>query len=209
MIYEARIYTVKPGMVGEYESKFHEAYKGGNREQHSRLGGMWHTEIGPLNQVIHIWQYEDLQHRAETRAKATKEGGGKWPPQTTDLLVSQEVDILDPVKGMPDWSGPQQWGEVYELRMYTYAPGDIGKAATAFSEALEGRSNIYPVAGMFTTSQGTLNRLYQLFPYKSFAHREEVRAEFRKTGVWPPHADARPVSQLVRFLIPASFSPLH
>jgi hypothetical protein len=95
------------------------------------------------------------------------------------------------------------------MRQYTYAPGDINKAATAFGEALAGRDAIYPVAGMFVAQQGNLNRLYQLFPYKSFDHREEVRAEFRKQGVWPPHAEVRPVNQLVRFMEPASFSPLH
>lgn len=208
MIYEFRIYTVKPGTVADYEKRFAEAYS--VREKYSPLGGMWHTEIGPLNQVIHVWQYQDLQQRAETRAAAAKDPSGKWPPQSSELLVSQEVDIAEPVKNMVNWSGPQQWGEMYELRMYTYAPGDAGKAAEAFGAAIEGRNAIYPVAGIFTTTQGgTLNRLYQLFPFKSFAHREEVRAEFRRQGVWPPHAEVRPQQQLVRFLYPAAHSPLH
>ena len=56
---------------------------------------------------------------------------------------------------------------------------------------------------------GDLNRLYQLFPYKDWAHRDEMRGKFREAGVWPPHADARPVAQLVRHMIPAPVSPLH
>jgi hypothetical protein len=208
MIYEIRTYTVKPGAVPEYEKRFAEAYTA--REKYSKLGGMWHTEIGPLNQVIHIWQYESLQQRADIRAAAAKDESGKWPPNTSELLDAQEVDIADPVRNMVEWSGPQQWGELYELRMYTYAPGDAAKAAAAFGEAIEARNAIYPVAGIFTTQQGgNLNRLYQLFPYKSFDHREEVRSEFRRQGVWPPHAEVRPVSQLVRFLYPAAHSPLH
>jgi len=207
VIYEIRTYTVKPGAVAEYEARFAEAYS--VREKYSKMGGMWHTEIGPLNQVIHIWPYESLQQRADIRAASAKDPSGKWPPKTMDLLVSQEVDILDAVPNMPAWGEPQRWGDLYELRMYTYAPGDIGKVAAAFGEALAGRAAIYPVAGIFTSQQGNLNRLYQLFPYKSWDHREEVRAAFRKAGVWPPHADARPVQQLVRFMEPAPFSPLH
>ncbi len=209
MIYEARIYTFKAGgALAQWEKNFSDAYP--VREQYSKLGGLWHTEIGPLNQAIHIWQYESLQERADRRAAAAKDTSGRWPPAGGgELIVSQEVDILDPVPNMTDWKGPEKWGEVYELRMYTYAPGDIGKVAQAFGEALPGRNAIYQVAGIFTTQAGNLNRLYQLFPYKSWAHREEVRAEFRKQGVWPPHSDARPVSQLVRFLYPASVSPLH
>jgi hypothetical protein len=207
MIYEFRIYTLKPGAVPEYEAKFAEAYKA--REKYSQMLGMWHTELGPLNQVIHIWPYEDLQQRADIRAAAAKDPSGLWPPKSSDLLVSQEVDICNPVKNNPVWNGPQSLGEVYELRMYTYSGGEAGRAAQAFGEAVEGRHNIYPVAGVFTSEVGTLNRLYQLFPYKSWSHREEVRAAFRQAGVWPPHADVRPVQQLVRFLLPATFSPMH
>jgi hypothetical protein len=202
-----RTYTVQPNKVGEYEKRFGEAYE--VRQNYSKMGGMWHTEIGPLNQIIHIWPYADMQERADIRAKASKDPSGKWPPQTGELLTAQQVDILDPVANMKPWGEPQRWGEVYELRVYTYAPGDMAKAVAAFNEALPGRDGIYPVAGMFAAAQGNLNRLYQLFPYKSFAHREEVRAEFRKAGVWPPHAEVRPTNQEVRYLYPAAFSPIH
>lgn len=206
MIYELRTYGIKPGSVGEYYKRFEAALA--VRLEYSAFGGMWHTDVGPINQLIHIWPYESLQHRADTRKRLFAEG--RWNPNNLDLLVSQEVDILDPVASMEPWGEPKRWGDLYELRMYTYAPGgDINKAAAAFNEALPGRSAIYPVAGMFTTQQGNLNRLYQLFPYKSWDHREEVRAEFRKQGVWPPHAEVRPINQLVRFLEPAPFSPIH
>jgi hypothetical protein len=209
MIYEMRTYTVKPGMVPKWEEMFASAYNGG-RDKYSPLFGLWHTELGPLNQVIHIWPYKDLQERADIRARSAKELAGAWPaPGSGDLLVSMETDILDPVANMQQWEGPQQLGEVYELRTYTYSPADMGKAAAAFNEAVAGRHAVYPVAGMFTVQQGSLNRLHQLFPYKSWAHREEVRSEFRKQGVWPPHAEVRPINQLVRFLIPAAVSPMH
>jgi hypothetical protein len=203
-----RIYTVKPGAVAEWESRFAEAYKA--REQYSRLGGMWHTEFGPLNQVIHIWPYRSLQERADIRAAAGKDTSGLWPPKAQELLVSQEVDILNPVPTMPDWDGePKQLGDVYELRQYTFNPGDVGKAAAAFGEAYKGRDEVYPIAGIFSSELGNLNRLYQLFPFKNWAHRDEVRKEFREKKVWPPHSEARPVHQLVRHMIPAPVSPLH
>ena len=209
MIYEMRTYSIRPGKVAAWESSFAEAYNSG-RGKFSKLGGLWHTELGPLNQVIHIWPYESLQHRADVRAAAAKELVGKWPPPASaELVVTQETDIMDGVKGMKDWDGePKSWGEVYELRTYTYAPGDAAKAAAAFGEALSGRDAVYPVAGMFMTSQGNLNKLQQLFPYKSWDHREEVRKEFREKGVWPPHAEVSPVSQLVRLMAPADVSPL-
>jgi hypothetical protein len=207
MLYEMRTYTLKPGMVGEYEKRFAEAYE--VRQNYSKLGAMFRTEIGNINNIRHFWQYNDLQERADIRAKSAQDPSGKWPPKTPELLVNQEVTILDPVKGMPDWDGPKEWGTVYELRIYSYSGADIGKAAEAFGEALAGRHAVYPVAGMFTSQQGDLGTLYQLFPYKNWAHREEVRTEFRKQGVWPPRAEVRPQRQRVEFLLPSSFSPLH
>ena len=207
MIYEIRTYNLKPGKVADYEANFAEAYP--VREKYSPLYGFWHTEIGPLNQLVHIWAYESLQHRAEVRAAAAKDASGKWPPHASDLVLTQENDILMPIKTMTEWQGPQEWGSVYELRMYTYPSGEIARVADTFAEAYEARAATYPVAGIWTSDLGNLNRLYQLFPYKDWAHREDVRADLRRRDVWPPHAQARPLTQLVRHMTPATYSPLH
>jgi hypothetical protein len=206
MIYEIRTYNVRPGLVGEYEKRFAEGYE--VRKKYSSMYGMWHVEIGPLNQMIHIWAYDSLQQRAQIRAEALRDASGKWPPKTNDLLVSQESDILVPVGGMRHLDGGELGG-VYELRMYTYPAGAIGGVSETFAAAYLGRHEMYPVAGIWTSDLGNLNRLYQLFPYKSWEHRDQVRGELRQKGIWPPHADARPVAQLVRHMLPAPFSPLH
>src|SRR4051794_6109560 len=160
-----RIYNMKPGGVAQWEANFMEAYTG-TRDKYSKLGGMWHTEFGPLNQVIHIWQYDNLQQRADIRAQASKDASGKWPPKSGDLIVSQEVEILVPVKNSPVWDEPKEGGGGYELPQSPSAPGDIGKVAAPFGEALPARNAISPVAGIFRADLGNLNRLYQLFPYK-------------------------------------------
>src|SRR5439155_20780634 len=105
---------------------------------------------GHLNQLVHIWPYQSLQARADAREAAGKDPSSKWPPGGADLLVSHENDILIPVPGMPEITGEQQWGSLYELRMYTYPPGDLPKVAEAFGKALAARSELYPVAGIWT-----------------------------------------------------------
>lgn len=209
MIFEIRTYNVKPYGVADYEKAFAEAYET-RRQYGDNLWGWWHTEIGPLNQLVHIWAYESLQQRADIRAASLKDASGKWPPTAAgrELLLSQESDILNPIKGMNEKPGQQQWGNLYELRMYTFAPGDLAKATPAFAEKLAERSAVYPVAGIFTSDLGNLNRLYQLFPYQDWAHRDKVRTELREKGIWPPHSEARPVAQLVRHMVPAPYSPL-
>ena len=131
-IFEARIYTFHTGKVPEWEKGFATAYAA--REKYSKLYGMWHTDIGPLNQVIHIWQYDSLQQRADIRAAAAKDPSGLWPPKGADMILSQEVDIIDPVKGFEPLQ-PGTGHPAWELRVYTYAGGQTGKAAAAFGEA--------------------------------------------------------------------------
>src|SRR5438132_257570 len=127
MIYEIRTYTLHPGKVAEYEKRFAEAYA--FRSKYSSLYGFWHTEIGPLNQLVHIWPYESLQQRADIRGSAAKDPSGKWPPGTNDLAMTQESDIIVPISTMAQAQGPQEWGGLYELRMYTYPAGEIAKVA--------------------------------------------------------------------------------
>ncbi|MFN0073805.1 MAG: NIPSNAP family protein [Chloroflexota bacterium] len=206
MIYEIRTYNLKPGNVPEYEKRLADAVE--VRSKYSQLYGVWHTEIGPLNQMVHIWAYESLQERADLRAAASKDPSGKWPPNVSDLLLSQESDILTPIKGMNHHTGVQELGNLYELRMYTYASGATPGVAETFAASYPARYDVYPVGGIWTSELGNLNRLYQLFPYQDWAHRDVVRGELREKHLWPPHSEARPVVQLVRHMVPASFSPL-
>lgn len=207
MIYEIRTYTLKPGSVAEYEKRYTESI--GVRSTYSPLYGMWHTDIGPLNQIVHMWAYDSLQHRADTRAAAVKDASGQWPPKTNDLTVAQESDILIPIDGMHHHTGVQQLGGLYELRMYTFPAGALPAVAQTFAAAYPARHEVYPVGGIWTSDLGNLNRLYQLFPYKNWDHREQVRGQLREKGVWPPRNETRAVAQLVRHMVPAPFSPLH
>ena len=72
MIYEMRTYDLKPRSLLEVEKRFGEMYE--KRRKYSELAAFWHTEIGPLNQIIHVWPYRDLEERGRIRAAAVKDG---------------------------------------------------------------------------------------------------------------------------------------
>ena len=130
MIYEVRTYGLKPGAVAQWEGHFEAALP--NRVKYSELAALWHTEIGPLNQVIHIWPYENLEHRAEARAKAAKEPG--WPPKGGELLLSMESQIWTPAPFSPALGGNRKLGNVYEMRIYEYQPGSMPKVLVGVGE---------------------------------------------------------------------------
>ncbi len=204
MIYELRTYNLTANSVPEVERRFAEKIEA--RTKLSPLVGFWHTEIGPLNQIVHLWAYESLQQRADVRTKAIADG--IWPPDITEFAVSMESDILagSPVNDPLD--GPREWGNLYELRMYTFPSGTLRSVMQQFSEQSPKRLELYPGC-FFMSDLGQLNRFYQLWPYKDWAHRDELRGIYLKEGIWPPHTDVSAVHQLVRHMVPASFSPLH
>jgi len=202
-IYEVRTYTLKPGSVAEAETRFGDAISA--REKHSKLGAFWHTEVGPLNQIIHVWPYESLQHRTEVRAAAAHEVG--WPPKIQEFIETMESEIFIPAPFMRPL-GNQTLGGVYEMRTYTYQPGSMGEVLKRWAEAINDREKLSPLAACWYSELGGLNKFVHTWAYKDLAERAKIRAESQKLPNWPPKTREFLVSQQNKILIPAAFSPM-
>jgi hypothetical protein len=206
-IYEVRTYTLQPGAIGEFESRF--AKRQPLREKHSKLGAFWHTEIGALNQVIHAWPYDDLQHRMAVREAMAKDTELAQLPGGRDLIVAQESEIMIPAPFMrPLGSQDYGTGNVYEMRIYTFAPGDIAKVLEGWAKAIPAREKYSPLAACWTSEVGGLNKFVHTWVYKDLNERARVREASRKAGDWPPQTGVRPIRQENKILIPAAFSPV-
>jgi hypothetical protein len=204
MIYEFRTYDLKPRGVPEFERAFGEKLP--QRVKHSPLGGLWHTEAGPLNQVLHVWPYESLEHRAEIRAKSVAQGD--WPPQFREpVVLNMNSEILFPAPFMKPLSEGKV-GPVFELRIYQYETGAIPKVIDAWSKAIDERVKYSPLVGAWYSEFGNLNRWYHMWAYESFEQRIAIRNETREKGVWPAPGNATPVRQENKFLMAAACSPI-
>jgi hypothetical protein len=207
MLYEVRTYTLRPGTVAEFEERF--AKRHPLREKHSKLGAFWHTDFGPLNQVLHVWPYEDLQHRTAVREAMAKDTALAQLPGGRDLIVAQEAEIMIPAPFMhPLGSRGYGTGNVYEMRIYTFAPGDIPKVLDGWAKAIPAREKFSPLAACWTSELGGLNKFVHTWVYKDLNERGRIREEARKAGVWPPQTGVRPIRQENKLLIPAAFSPV-
>ena len=115
MIYEVRTYTLRPGgAVAEFEERF--AKRLPLREKHSKLGAFWHTEFGPLNQVIHVYPYDDLAQRTRVREALAKDTARAQIPSGGEFVVDQEAEIMNPAPFMhPLGSRDYGTGNVYEM----------------------------------------------------------------------------------------------
>src|ERR671935_227756 len=199
MIYEVRTYTLRPGTVAEFEERF--AKRKPLREKHSTLGAFWHTDFGPLNQVIHVWPYEDLQHRTAVREAMAKDTALAQLPGGRDLIPAPFMHPL----GSRDYGT----GNVYEMRIYTFAPGDIPKVLDGWAKAIPAREKFSPLAACWTSELGGLNKFVHTWVYKDLTERARVREASRTAGgAWPPQTGVRPIRQANKLLIPAAFSPV-
>ncbi len=114
MIIEMRSYDVRPGTVPEVEKRFGEALH--VRTKFSPLGAFWHTEVGPLNRVIHVWQYETLEERMRIRAEAAKTG--QWPPKIGEFCVSLQSEIYIPTPFSPPIEPRQLGGAIRDPQLH-------------------------------------------------------------------------------------------
>src|SRR5256884_7694571 len=137
MIVEFRTYTLNPGTTPQFEERFAEALP--TRTKVSPLAAFWHTEVGPLNQVIHVWPYEDMGARTRIREEATKQPG--WPPNTREFVVSQKSQVFIPAPFSPKLD-PAQHGGIYEIRLYTLKPGAVPSTIARCPTPIADGSNV-------------------------------------------------------------------
>jgi hypothetical protein len=201
MIFEMRTYRLQPGTLPTVEERFEKGLS--ERVKVSPLGAFFHTEVGPLNQIIHIWPYDDLQHR--TRVRAEKIPG--WPPEIREFIVEMESKIVVAAPFSPPFT-PRQLGNIYEIRTYTMLPGVTPTVIERWAERIEGRTKLSPLAACGYTELGPLNQWIHIWPYKDANERSRIREESRRDGNWPPATRGMFVRQENMLVVPASFSPL-
>tara|TARA_R110000868_G_scaffold404811_1_gene683355 strand:+ start:1781 stop:2101 length:321 start_codon:yes stop_codon:yes gene_type:complete len=102
MFVDERIYTLHAGNVPVF-LKLYEAE--GMAIQVKILGNMvgyYYTDIGPLNQIVHLWGYQSLDDRFERRKKllATPEWQS-YAKQMRPLVANVENKILIPAPFCP------------------------------------------------------------------------------------------------------------
>ena len=214
MIYELRTYTLKPGTVPDFEQRF--AQRLPYRERYSKLGGFWHTKVGVLNQVIHVWPYEDVGQIREVRDALDKDADSQRLPGRRDLIVSLESEIFTPAPFVrPVGEGEQRMGDLYEMRIGTYRPGSMEQVLNEAAESIPYREKFSPLAACWYTelkldgqSQGIC--MYYMWPYRDMAERDRIREEVCRDpeSHWPPPSQEYLVRQENKLLTPAFFSPL-
>jgi hypothetical protein len=104
MIIDHRTYTIYPTKLPKW-LKLYEEYGLPVQQRHlGKLIGFFVSEIGPLNQVVHLWQYEDVADRQRRRASMAEDPA--WQEfmrrnEELGALQHQENKILLPAAFSP------------------------------------------------------------------------------------------------------------
>jgi len=205
MIYEFRTYTLKPTTVPEVLKRFGEGYE--HRKKYSALAALWYTEIGPLNQIVHVWPYQDAGERARIRAEAQKDP--QWPPPIHEFLVKMESEIYVSFPFGPELK-PGKFGPVFEMRSYMVKPGTgLPSTMERWEKQLPKRTAISPLLFVGSTDTGALGKYIHIWPYPSLEERGRIRKHAVETGAWPPPGGGdNLLSQENKIMLPAPFSPI-
>jgi hypothetical protein len=211
MLYELRTYTLKPGGVGDMIKAASTVSHGIRGNDYGKLEGYWFTEIGPLNQVMHLWSYKDFAERERLRAELSKNPrwGSEYLPLIRPLMVRQEIRLLNALRPPV---APASEGNIYEFRNYRAKPGGAVKQwLDAFQEALPAREKYSKIVALWQTEAGSPNEVCHLWAYKDLNTRAEVRAATMKDPAWQAFLGKGPAlldEMHSTVLVPAPHSPL-
>jgi hypothetical protein len=99
-IYELRTYRAQVGRAGEWLGHFKGIMP--VREKYSKNVGVWQTEMGQLNEAVHLWAYRDLNDRAAIRGKVVQDP--EWQAflgKATPILMDMKSIVLNPSPHSP------------------------------------------------------------------------------------------------------------
>jgi len=157
MLYELRTYTVKPGSLGDMVKAAATVATEIRKNDYGKLEGYWSTEIGALNQVLHLWSYSDYAERARVRGELANNPRwvGEYMPLIRPLIVRQDIRLLNAVR-----------------------------APAAPAAALPAREKYSKIVGLWQTEAGQPNEVCHVWAYKDLNARAEARAAALKDPVW-------------------------
>ena len=97
---------MKPGSVPEYMAAVRETALKIRQDHGVKLAGWYHTDIGLLNRVVHIWAYEDYAHfdKARQAVRNDPRWTNDYLPRVEGLVVKQQDMMMQRADFFP---GPE------------------------------------------------------------------------------------------------------
>ena len=208
--YEHRTYTIKPQNFNEFMQLTNEYIH--LRTAHSKLMGYWTTEYGGLNEVTHLWQYDNHGHRTAVRAALANDSNwiSSYASKVLPMIVKQDNAILYPFHWYNVVEKPNLEQGVYEMRQHTVVPSKLEQFSHRFQQGVEDRNKYSQLIGFWYSDFGELNQVYQLWHYRSPDERLKIREKSEQDEMWKETIRDSKLflsSMSSKLLVPTKFSP--
>lgn len=102
MIVDHRTYTIQHGRNKEYLEIFEKEGLPVQLEHLGNLIGYFTTSVGAVNEVVHLWGYEDLADME--RRRAARDADPRWAvykKNSAGMLLMQRNKLIAPVSFSP------------------------------------------------------------------------------------------------------------
>lgn len=174
MINELRMYTTRPGkMMHVVNASATVAQKIRNGDTYGKLVGHWSSEIGRMNQYIHMWEYKDVEEMRNLRYQLSsrEDWKNKFVPLVGPYILNQEIRVLKP---LIDRKKPTDNSNIYELKIIKLNIGQVNNWKNKFLDiisSIEGKSvNI----GLWNTELQDPNEIISIWSHPNL----EIMSKF-------------------------------
>ena len=142
MINELRMYTTRPGKmkyVVNASATVAQKIRGG--DTYGKLIGHWWSEIGKMNQYVHMWSYKDVEEMRRLRSElaAKEDWKKKFIPLVGPNILTQDIRLLRPLTKI---NKPKNSTNIYELKIISLNIFEVRTGTTVFDWKVPNEWNI-------------------------------------------------------------------
>ena len=102
MIVDVRTYTLYPRKMAKYLELFEKHGLPVMKRHGLELMGYYVSQIGPLNQIVHLWRYDSLADMEKKRtARDADPAWGKYLSLTEGMVLVQDNKVMSPTSFSP------------------------------------------------------------------------------------------------------------
>jgi len=184
MINELRMYTTRPGKMKDVvnaSATVAQKIRGG--DTYGKLIGHWWSEIGKMNQYVHMWEYKDPEEMRRLRSElaAKEDWKNKFVPLVGPNILTQEIRLLRPLTKIKK---PVNISNIYELKIIKLNIGQSAKWAKKFLEIVGLIENSSINIGIWNTELQDPNEIISLWSHPNLENMSKYWHDLESNKDW-------------------------
>jgi hypothetical protein len=184
MINELRMYTTRPGKMHHVvNASATVAQKIRDGDTYGKLIGHWSSELGRMNQYIHMWEYTDVEEMRKLRSElASKEDWkNKFVPLVGPYILTQEIRLLRPLTKIKQ---PNLQTNIYELKIIKLNIGQVIKWKDKFLDIISNIEGASLNVGIWNTELQDPNEIISIWSHPNIESMSKYWKDLDENKDW-------------------------